>query len=541
MNSTQEISSHITLLPEHIIDQIKAGEVIERPAHLIKEVLENSLDAGATEVSLHIVGEGMQLIAIEDNGRGMMLQDLPFAFCRHATSKIKNFEDLYNLHTFGFRGEALASIAAVSKINCISSQDESGNHAGKITLESGQVTSHAQTSSNKRGTSLYIKDLFYNTPARLKFIKSAQSEKNAIRKTIDSFVISHPEVSFTIRFDDQDKTVYPAVTTLEKRVRQLFYTAKKQGHELIHLSKAYEGHEVEIFLSPNSIKGNLTRKQFLFANDRLFIDKQIHQMVTRSMEKRGWLSGPGSYFINIKVPTSQLDVNVHPNKTYIKFLKHTLIMSLISNELKGISESEENELPIQAPVTRPEPTPLNHFIQSPFTQTSQGYAPRTNSPQASIAKEVRASTSHHKTYQILDSHLIHKRFLLNCIFDHLKSLNEDDESWRTPLLISEPFPKDSYITEKSLNEMRRLGFILDEVSNETIALRSIPNLLSSVDYKKLVKALLQSSTDLGQCDTSQISINETLIRNTLLVPSLKSQSHRFMIELDHHKLESLFQ
>lgn len=178
------VSSRIHLLPEHLVDQIKAGEVIERPANLIKEILENSLDAEAKNISIHLVGGGMELIALEDDGRGMSFADLPYAFCRHATSKIDKFEDLYNLGSYGFRGEALASIASIARVTCVSHPSDPAIAGGRIVINAGETQSHQSLESDQQGTSLFIKDLFYNTPARLKFIKSMTSEKNALRRTL---------------------------------------------------------------------------------------------------------------------------------------------------------------------------------------------------------------------------------------------------------------------------------------------------------------------------------------------------------------------
>lgn len=551
MQTNQETSSNITLLPEHIIDQIKAGEVIERPAHLIKEVLENSLDAGSQNISLHIIGEGMELISIEDDGHGMHFADLPFAFCRHATSKITNFEDLYKLHTFGFRGEALASIAAVAKINCTSTPHSSLQDGGRITLESGHVTSHTHGGGPKPGTSLYIKDLFYNTPARLKFIKSAQSEKNAIRKMIDSFVISHPHISFSIRFDEQDKILYPAVDTAEKRIKQLFFKSKKRDERpLIHLQKSYEGHDIEVFLTPDSVKGTLTRKQFLFANDRLFIDKQIHQMLTRSMESRGWSQGPGSYYVCLTVPPSQLDVNVHPNKTYIKFLKHALIMSLISSELKGLDIVEpQNEL-IPEPLS-PSPegkmkpiTPLSSYVNSPFTHAPnrESFTERQtiNHHRHSPVNEVK-----HPYYQMIDSeegHLfINKVSLVATICSYLQKLPEEDDSWQTPLLISEPFAKETFsFAPNALQEAKKVGFIFDDLDDSTIALRSIPSLFTSVDYKYLIQCMILSDMNLDALDLTGFDVTSSFINNVLGVPELKKVMTTYAIRLDSPQLKNLF-
>jgi len=167
--------SNIKLLPEHLIDQIKAGEVIERPASIVKEVIENAIDAGATQIDVHIENNGMDLISIKDNGHGMSIDDLPYAFCRHATSKISRFEDIYSLHSFGFRGEALASLASVGRVSCVSVPRANTENGGKIEIHGGKEISRVPYKGGAPGTSLYVKDLFFNTPVRMKFIRSSSS------------------------------------------------------------------------------------------------------------------------------------------------------------------------------------------------------------------------------------------------------------------------------------------------------------------------------------------------------------------------------
>jgi DNA mismatch repair protein MutL len=199
----------ISLLPEHLIDQIKAGEVIERPGSLLKEIIENSIDAGSTKIELTVLNNGLDLISLKDNGRGIFSQDLPLAFSRHATSKINRFEDLYQLGSFGFRGEALASIAAISKIQCLSFNKEEID-GREIRIEGGLTVyeNSRQKIQGQTGLELNIQELFYNTPVRLKFIQSHQSEKNYIKKIIYSFVLSHPQVEFILKLNDDERKTY---------------------------------------------------------------------------------------------------------------------------------------------------------------------------------------------------------------------------------------------------------------------------------------------------------------------------------------------
>ncbi|MDC0255252.1 DNA mismatch repair endonuclease MutL [Bacteriovoracales bacterium] len=345
----------INILPEFLVNQIKAGEVVERPASLLKELVENSIDAGSTKIEIHIIDNGLELVSVIDNGKGMTYDELPFAFCRHATSKIENLEDLYKLSSFGFRGEALASISSISRITCTSTTK---NHdGGKITIYGSKQISHLPFKNNKSGTSLFIKDLFYNTPVRLKFIKSKNSEKNALKKTIQSFLLSSPNVTFVIKWDSKEKEIFKNVelNNFHERVKKVFFK-KSEDKKLISIKYQYENYHVEGLLSNKS--------QFLFVNERFFSDKTIHSLIIRTMNSI-WPEGTaGHYIIKLTIPPHHLDVNVHPRKTQIKFLKSSLIYSLISSGLKQTlletipSSSSRPQLSPEENVSKNEAPPL---------------------------------------------------------------------------------------------------------------------------------------------------------------------------------------
>ena len=232
------MNSSIQILPEHVVNQIKAGEVIERPSNIIKELLENALDAGATQIDLHIVDEGLSLISIKDNGKGMNFDDLPLAFKRHATSKLTKFDQLYSLDSFGFRGEALASIASVSQISC-QTMNTLGR-ASSIELVAGEVSHHLDLENKaSQGTDLFIKNLFFNTPVRLRFSQSKKSEKRQIEKTIRAFLLSHPQIQITVKWDDNDKLIFKPSSLLE-RAKQVFYKRAKSPPSPIVTSIEYD-------------------------------------------------------------------------------------------------------------------------------------------------------------------------------------------------------------------------------------------------------------------------------------------------------------
>lgn len=335
--------SSIHLLPSYLIDQIKAGEVVERPSALIKELLENSIDAKASEINIHIRANGLELIKIEDNGNGMSFYDLPLAFTRHATSKLKSFEDLFKLHSYGFRGEALASAASVSRVKCLSAK-ENGT-GGSIILEAQKIIEH-QPYAGKQGTSLIITDLFFNTPVRLKFVKGQIAEKNSIKKILNAFFLSCPSVKWSYQLEDKEKEIL-LPTDKTGRFQDLLNKRKKEQSQVLSSQKTYDDINVELLLSPTSAS---TEFQFIFVNQRLIEDRTLLHIITKALSPPSLdLKNTPSKFnfvIFISTPLDFVDINVHPNKTVVKFQSFSIINSLLFNLCQEALKSliEENSL-----------------------------------------------------------------------------------------------------------------------------------------------------------------------------------------------------
>ncbi len=355
----------IQLLPKHLIDQIKAGEVIERPAAIVKELIENSLDAQAKNIDIQIDDGGLTLISICDDGIGMRQEELPLAFTRHATSKIARFEDLYQLSSFGFRGEALAGLASVSRLTCTTiplTVEDVPSCGGKIEFHGGEQIFLGPFHGGTHGTAIYVRDLFFNTPARLKFIRSKKTEILQIKKILHAFLLTHPETNFSIRWNQQDKELYPAVAMGQylKRVEQLL---GKRFHnlQLTECQDEFQNHRIHaIFMHPknNPTSEKITTKfQFLFANKRFFQDRKIHYILTNALHE--YVKALDSDFIiYLDIPPSELDVNVHPNKTEIKFAAPQIIHAMISGLVKRFGQSQK-EINIFDPSLPSNVTPVN--------------------------------------------------------------------------------------------------------------------------------------------------------------------------------------
>lgn len=556
----------IEILPEHIIDQIKAGEVLERPASLVKELLENSLDAKSTEINIHLVENGMDLLSIEDNGIGMDFKNLPFAFLRHATSKLRNYEDLYRLRSFGFRGEALASVAASSRLTCTTQPRDLTREGGKIVINGGETTLLVPQQASVQGTSLYIKDLFYNTPARLKFVKSKVSEKAALKKMLYSFVLSHPQVTFSIKWDDKEKEIFKAAPADDHftRVSQVFFGKKtNEVNRLFESSEEYDGYKVKVFFTPDTYTTPQYRHHYLFANKRFFQDKSIHSAVLRNLDSLWRFGESGHYIVDITTPAEELDVNVHPNKTQIKFMRMDVIYSLLVTSLKNAIKSQ---MPV-APALPPTEVPGTFFSQSEnqsFDLMHFASSQDDTGPAEYIARpfgDNTVQTSTNSTYLKLSSQFIVDQSvspsrLIDCkkmIAIYLtKSLFAvvNTSEVPTPLLISEPFQIKDKTIDKHFETLKTFGLEFDRLNPEFIVLRTIPRFLPNAWVVDSVDALLKFmlSKKTLEPNTLQLFFETELADQILdeISPSLVEQMMRspesstFVCELTNQLLKSLF-
>lgn len=480
----------IDLLPEHLIDQIKAGEVIERPGNLIKEILENAVDAGSTKLEITIKNNGLDLISLKDNGHGMKLEDLPLAFSRHATSKIGRFEDLYRLHTYGFRGEALASIAAISKLQCIS-KIESAKNGSEIRIEGGMTVFHQDraTPGINHGTELVIQDLFHNTPARLKFIQSATSEKQFIRKIIFAFVLSHPEIEFHVKFDELDRDIYPAAETLQERIEGLVPKAKNL---LLTNKRQYENTDVEVYLIPGHLKTPV-KWQNVYINERLVLDKQMHRVLSNSL-----LSAFGQddfhYLVFFKVPPDAIDVNVHPNKTVIKCLDNAKMISLLSSTVKEMNKGQTTPVTLDQRLPQNETLPFASTPDAPqLLQERHEYNMEGFFSPHLLDQNARSGLQwidYFFLQQVNEQHLAMnaKKLLQFYTAEKIKSVAQT-----IPLLVSEPYSAKKLSPEK-VRELSEVGLEIEYLSSDTVVLRGIPEWMNGFSLRETVPFLLYGSS-----------------------------------------------
>lgn len=320
----------IQVLPPEVVDQIAAGEVVERPSHLVKELVENSIDAGATRVHVEFA-EGGRRVKVIDNGKGMAPNDLPKALERFATSKISQTDDLWKLKTFGFRGEALASISAVSRLT-LTSRREGDEQAFQLISEFG-VKGDIDKVGGSQGTTILMEDLFANTPARLKFLKSDSAEGTAIKNTLKAMALSHPEVEF--RIQDSGKLVHfwPACPTRKDRVEQILEMKPLYiGEASRENVRAYA-----VFADPHNIS-KTARNIWLFAQNRWIQDRSLQAAVNEAYRN---LLMHGEYPIAVvwvETDPDFVDVNIHPTKSQVKFQDPSLAFRAVAGALRGSLE-----------------------------------------------------------------------------------------------------------------------------------------------------------------------------------------------------------
>lgn len=319
----------IQLLPDHIANQIAAGEVIQRPASVVKELMENAIDANATKVVVHVKDAGKTLIHVIDNGKGMGAKDAELCFARHATSKLSTAEDLFALKTKGFRGEALASIAAISHVVLQTKQAE--NTTGtELRIEGSEIKSIEETVCSN-GSSFEVKNLFYNVPARRNFLKSNDVEFRHIRDEFERIVLAHPDIQFILTHNGNEQ-YHLQSSVLRKRIVDII--GDRQNERLVPIEESTDIVSITGFVVKPEYSKKTRGEQFLFVNDRFFKDGFYNHAITKAFEGLIQPKTFPGYFLYFTIDPSKIDVNVHPTKTEIKFEEDRLIYAILVSSIR---------------------------------------------------------------------------------------------------------------------------------------------------------------------------------------------------------------
>ena len=320
------MKSSIQKLSQSTINQIAAGEVVERPAHLIKELIENSIDAGATSIEIDFTKGGKD-ITVKDDGCGISKDELPLTLSKHTTSKIQVIDDLWSLKSFGFRGEALSSIASVSHLTITTSTD--GREAHTLKSDFGQESKILPTHSNQ-GTTVKVKNLFVNCPARLKFLKSEGSESTQIKKTIKALAMIHPQITFRVLQNRNLLYYFPQTTSFYERVKTVL-----SDDTLYHLKGSYLHFQCEMVFSRPHTKQKNSQNIWLFVQKRWVQDLKLKMAIIEAYRN---LLMHGTYpiiVLDLTCDPSEIDVNIHPTKSQVKFKEPTDAFRAVSRPLRA--------------------------------------------------------------------------------------------------------------------------------------------------------------------------------------------------------------
>lgn len=463
----------IELLPEHLIDQINAGEVIEGPAQVLKELCENSIDAKASSIQIHIKDAGISFMEVCDDGIGISYDQLPYAFHRHATSKLRTYQDLWGLNSFGFRGEALASLASISKLRC-QSQTNDEETSSIIEFEGGKKLLHEHAPKRKvAGTIISVTELFFNTPVRLDFLSSKNTELRKLKSVLSHLILAHPQIKWSIKIDQKEKKVYPICKDAEDYQKRL---VKVLGESVQVLEQSYDKMKAQLYTIQAS---DASRGQsFLFINQRPVEDKKIKAITSQFLEQYRSELHSRKFALFIELPKNEVDVNIHPTKSQVKLL-NSKVIGVITSMIKDSSNSSL-------------PNPSTPFLE-PKPQIRQDSL-FENSPQ----KDLKLSSS--KNYDFLsrsvftpesNSQLIqmnhHYAWLLreeNLQFIHLKRFQDyyfqELSGASAPLIIAIPLEISPEKIESFLEVLNSQSFDIEKNMMGTLMVRAIP-----VEFLKL--------------------------------------------------------
>ncbi|HUX79008.1 MAG TPA: DNA mismatch repair endonuclease MutL [Alphaproteobacteria bacterium] len=517
----------IRKLEPHLINQIAAGEVIERPASAVKELVENALDAGATAITVQLRDGGRSLIAVTDNGSGMSPEDLELAVERHATSKLP-IGDLFNIQTLGFRGEALPSIGSVSRLH-ITSRTQNAKEAWSLKVE-GSEKKPLMPASHPQGTHIEVKDLFYATPARLKFLKSPSTELSHAVELLNRLAMSHPQVSIKLMADQRTVFDYKMCESLDMRLSQVMGTEFSEN--ALQLQASRGDITLKGFISLPTLNRANASHQYLFVNGRPVKDKVLQGAVRAAYQD---VLAPNRYpllALFLEVSREEVDVNVHPAKTEVRFRDSGLIRGTIVSALKqtlaGASHKTATTVSYQA-IQAFRPEPLRQPSLSGYTPARSSYntIPRLEEPAAAIYPimdppsveaplEVPplgfAKAQLHGTYivsqteeglVIVDQHAAHERL----VYERLKA--EMGHVKRQPLLIPEVIElneNDLLILKDIQKDLLDLGLVIESFGEKALLVREIPTLLGEVNLQRLLQDLADELKELG----NPLSLKERL-------------------------------
>jgi len=505
----------IQLLPDEVVNKIAAGEIIERPVSIVKELVENSLDAGATEIRVDIERGGKQLIRVSDNGKGIASDEVLLAFERHATSKIRSPEDLHQIGTMGFRGEALASIASVSQVT-LKTRREADDAGFSVFMIGGRCQSQ-QPVAIAAGTVIESRNLFFSTPARKKFLKSDPAEAGAISHMMNAFALAHPELSFQFLQDQRQILDCPKTASLKERIFQIFGSDLLE--HLLEINESLYHFRITGYVSSAAALKTSKNYQYFFINHRFVKDKVLANSVYVAYRVFAESGQYPAAFLFLDMPPAMVDVNVHPAKYEVRFLQQGLVQKgLIDSMQKVLNASRplpSFQLASNTFIPQYSSTDLNlsrtpsmssENISAPFQPMSRPGLEMPAPAQRKLPREgeYKVIGQYDNTYILLsdesgliiiDQHVAHERVLYEDLLAKQKDHQIQTQSLLIPLVL-EVNPAQMMLLEDYLGRFLELGFEMETFGNNSIIVKQIPAILSDANYSGAVQRLINDLEEL---------------------------------------------
>ena len=539
--------SQIKILPEILSNKIAAGEVVERPSSVAKELVENALDAGSTKIIVEVEKGGRSLVRVADNGIGMNRDDALLAIERYATSKIHNDADLFTISTLGFRGEALPSIAAVSKF-CLTSREETAQAGTEIVVEGGTIKKVSDIGA-PTGTMVDVKQLFYNTPARRKFLKTVNTEMGHIADTVASIALGWPGVQF--RLIHNSKVIKNWTTVSDHADRVVDVLGKGLKDDLHPIEFFSDDITVSGWLSSPGVKRSTSRGIYVYVNNRFVRDRVIQHALFEGYEGRLMKGQFPVAVLFIHVPFDQVDVNVHPTKHEIRFARqksvHDMVAGAAARALR-LADRQEWTTP-SFPENRP--SVGEHRISEPVTRFSHSETeafglrdnrfdnrnvfglwkkqdkddlPRVPAEQEDLWKgkpfgNLRVVGQFHDTYilcesfeglVLIDQHAAHERVL----FEQLKNRSSTAKKAAQKRLVPETVElgyREAKILESLIPDLNDLGLEMEPFGGNTFVIKSVPALLEQREISPLVVEIVEKMAEMGFTPGLEKAIDECLV------------------------------
>lgn len=554
---------NIVLLDDLTINKIAAGEVIERPANVVKELVENSIDAGATSIQIETKKGGKALIKVSDNGKGISLEDMPFSLERHATSKIRNIEDLENTYTMGFRGEALASIASISNLTMIS-KVESSDVANQIKAKAGEIESIDEVAAN-RGTTIIVENLFFNTPVRYKFLKQDQTEFRYIKEWVQKAALVNTNISFKLINDG--KVVFQSNGS--GKIKDIIYNiyGKEIGENIVDVDYKEDNIKITGVVGNTRIAKDSRKDQMIFLNKRNIKNSTIYKSTDQAFKGATGIGKYGFFILNLEMPATEYDVNVHPTKSEVRFkdesklyriFYHAIKEAILSSEFLGNSIKEENKDYVENELNfltsnyniensekiEKKTTLYDRIFKNEFS-TSKEVVDKKQEQIENIKREEKRKIDYKfigisfRTYIIIeiddeiymiDQHAAHERILYEQIKANYKSgIQNNSQMMLIPEVITLSH-KEAEFVKDNIELFRNIGFDLESFGENAIKINGIPSLDYKTNSKHIFMDILDEMTT--ETRTAMKDVEERFIATVACKSAVKAHMDLKRQEVD---------